>query len=896
MINKCNCDCNKYCNLNNRIIDHVNNNVIHVTESDKEAWNNKVSKDQLDQNTQDLQEKILDSSNAINDNLKSYQKASDMIKYSTLEYVDSEVLKLNKKYNQCVNIKLAEQLYNKLLSNDQKLSSVLNANYYTKKDIDDKITNKDYSITDLSINGNILSLTQSAVGQLSVKLPISNSEYDDQHVQELLKNYALLNNRKTITFKSGDNTVLYDPFGSTNRTISLDSSVNVGKYDIYYQNTTSNTIIPLVPASGTLPSEYASSAEEGKWNKICPTRNAVEYTWQVQVYINSVGIPEDWTSPICITSKDGENGVDTTGREYIYKVATNETYKNITTPTDSQDYDGFIPDGWTNSPTGVTESTQYEMFCYRDKTNSKWSEWKPSVPLVWSHFGVNGIDGDGFEYIYMATNGSIDLKDNIQNPQLWYDNTQSKLDVDKASYNKEQYILQNSGWVQDPIDLTQKGQGWKCYVSTRRRYADTGTTLVYWHQFTQPVLWSYYATDGVQELKGSPLRDRGDWNVGTTYYDGTISVDNIFYQDFVIYKNVYYACVDTQVGLSEAWQKTPNESKAFTQFSMNNAMFSDMLIANKANIKELSAGEIVITDGDDIVAGMTSSKAVNESSDLYNKVDTSGKGNVRIWAGQISGGQLNSAPFYVTNEGHMVSKSATLGSWKLKPGSLSYDYASDGVEPGMALYNDYLVFRKYKTNHLSNGSITYDKDCLVWLGEYLTVLGDSEPYKRSSLTIIDSTDPSDGGSKTDTMNVGIRLYVTGCDDNLQYDQYSNDILGNVPYGNFAIYADKGMFAGLRPVVRRIKANTTLSECDHTLSCVNVNEITLTLPSNPQRGQCYTIIQKGGKVNIHSTKNNLWAKPSGSTRYDGVADWNSNTYLQETHLLYDGGDWTITYFN
>ena len=690
MINKHNCDCNKYCNLNNRIIDHVNNNAIHVTESDKEAWNNKVSKDQLDQNTQDLQEKILDSSNAINDNLKSYQKASDMIKYSTLEYVDSEVLKLNKKYNQCVNIKLAEELYNKLLSNDQKLSSVLNANYYTKKDIDDKITNKDYSITDLSINGNILSLTQSAVGQLSVKLPISNSEYDDQHVQELLKNYALLNNRKTITFKSGDNTILYDPFGSTNRTISLGSSINVGKYISYYQNTTSNTTIPLTPDSGKLPSDYASSTDQGKWNRICPIRNSGEYTWQVQVYMNSENTAEDWTSPICITSKDGQNGIDTTGREYIYKLATNGTHSNITTPTESQDVDNFVPDGWTDKPTGVTEDNQYEMFCYRDKTNGSWSEWKPQSPLIWSHFGVNGIDGDGFEYIYIATNGSIDLKDNIQNPQLWYDNTQSKLDVDKASYNKEQYILQNSGWVQDPIDLTQKGQGWKCYVSTRRRYADTGTTLVYWHQFTQPVLWSYYAADGIQELKGSPLRDRGEWVTGTTYYDGTIAVNNIFYQDFVLYNNIYYVCVDTQVGLGEDWTSTPDRSKAFTALSMNDAMFTNMLIANKASIKELSAGEVVIMDNDTIVAGMTSSKAIDSDSDLYNKVTS--KGDVRIWAGQMqTSGNLSSAATTISDTGVITAQNVEKGKYiRIDPVACSFDMVGPtNIQDGTDLpYND----------------------------------------------------------------------------------------------------------------------------------------------------------------------------------------------------------------
>ena len=471
MISNPNCDCGKYCNLNNRIIDHVNNDTIHVTKEDKETWNSKVSKDQLDQGMQDLQQKITDSSTTIDNKLKDYQKIQDMIKYSTLEYVNSEFAKLNKKCGQCVSSDQVDSLYNELVGNDKKLSSLLSANYYTKKDIDSKIPDTNYAITDLSVNDNVLSLTQNAVGQLSVKLPTSSSEYDDQHIQELLKNYALLNNRKTIIFKSGDSTILYDPFGSANRTISLDSSVSVGKYVWYYQNTTSNTIIPLVPDTGKLPSEYASSTEQGKWNKICPVRNSGEYTWQVQVYMNAAGVAEDWTSPVCITSKDGS-----------------------------------------------------------------------------------------------------------------------------------------------------------------------------------------------QELKGAPLRDRGEWVIGTIYYDGTISSNNVFYQDFVKYKNVHYACVDTQIGISEDWQKTPDESEAFTPLSMNRSMFESMLIASKAYIKELSSKEIVVFEGDKIVAGMTSSGAITQYSDLDGRVAI--KGDVRIWAGEMqTEGNLTSAATTISDTGVIISQNKEQGKY-----------------------------------------------------------------------------------------------------------------------------------------------------------------------------------------------------------------------------------------
>ena len=57
---------------------------------------------------------------------------------------------------------------------------------------------------------------------------------------------------------------------------------------------------------------------------------------------------------------------------------------------------------------------------------------------------------------------------------------------------------------------------------------------------------------------------------------------------------------------------------------------------------------------------MTSSKAVDESSPLNGKVTTEGKGNVRIWAGEISNKDLTTAPFTVTSTGNLTAHTATL--------------------------------------------------------------------------------------------------------------------------------------------------------------------------------------------------------------------------------------------
>jgi hypothetical protein len=59
----------------------------------------------------------------------------------------------------------------------------------------------------------------------------------------------------------------------------------------------------------------------------------------------------------------------------------------------------------------------------------------------------------------------------------------------------------------------------------------------------------------------------------------------------------------------------------------------------------------VVFDGEDIVAGMTSSRNVTSS-----KLDPNiNKGDVRIWAGPLDGNSLDTAPFTVTNTGVLTS-------------------------------------------------------------------------------------------------------------------------------------------------------------------------------------------------------------------------------------------------
>ena len=195
------------------------------------------------------------------------------------------------------------------------------------------------------------------------------------------------------------------------------------------------------------------------------------------------------------------------------------------------------------------------------------------------------------------------------------------------------------------------------------------------------------------------------------------------------------------------------------------------------------------------------------------------------------------SPFYVTNEGHMVSTSATLGCFLLDKMSLRYISGYDDEEPGFALYNNFMLFREYsRTLNPDTHTWKSERKRTVWLGEFKTSY--QVPALLSNLLIDDSFSVNG-----DTLKSGIRISVTGCDDSQQYDNPTYN-LSNAVYGNFAIYAEHGMYGGFRPMTRTISKSMTLSELDCYIEVTAA--VTLTLPANPQRGQMYWIMRSVNK--------------------------------------------------
>ena len=998
-----------YSSIYSRLCKHINDTVVHITQEERDEWNNKASKEALKDIQDQLNEITGDESGSIKYEilLEVSKQITNAIAglnlgdYAKKKYVDDAIKNINidgyitKTYADSTYLKIVD--YTKFDANS----------YYTKAEIQNMLKNsnigKDYSIESFTIENDKLILVQKNGGQFEVSLSESGSDggVNADYIQQQLLNYIkkntlskLIINDKVYSIESGRDIKI--PISGAGPSVD---PTKFGYNKSYFKKHPSNSVAPSKPSAHRPPEDGSG------WVDDAPDQEAGYYIWMTQVFINGNGQYGEYINPICLTGS-GTAGEDGSGVSFIYKTAIDG--EEINSPGNVSIENGVpvVPSGWTDHPSGVTKRVPYEYCSIVTNIKGQWeSQW--SQPFVWSHFGQNGMDGDGVEYIFYAS--TIAPTTNL--PSSWTN--------DEGFQNRE-YIRENSGWTDDPKDLEKLGHGYKQYVCVRKKYADTGSEDAYWHAYSDPALWGYYARDGVvsgiiidvageikylyvdndynnleysgestitmydddspvqfdltvdsvkgsdgsslsaqdiqsyfsktdngdskilkinipanklhftdntyyivnvlgtpksssinsqkrtaqiqlygikqggqngvsydikvstaainkqdgelyprsinvkvaksdgpniseiepnnyegwtfkysiddgdsykeissnpvqtegdngmlftatdgtitlsefipivkqsavaglngvsyslqlsnlqlsyqpqereysfsisgdvklyrieaggsstelsndsanieyqlgsgskteltyqsgswhlnidttvssksqvitlyasntngahlasmsvpvsssgekgdkgdtgegstgQTFKGSPLRMSReingqvttDWIQGAKYYDGKRDAENgIFYQDVVLYENMYYVCVNTDSGNDNGWNLTPDVAGYWQKFAVTENFVSDRIIANQAYVKELSSEEVVIMDGNSIVAGMTSSKNPDSKSDLNGKVTN--KGDVRIWAGEISNADLTTAPFTVKSNGNLTAHTATL--------------------------------------------------------------------------------------------------------------------------------------------------------------------------------------------------------------------------------------------
>lgn len=254
-------------------------------------------------------------------------------------------------------------------------------------------------------------------------------------------------------------------------------------------NVSSNLTAFVFKSSETIPSKPVGGSWNSDTNVFTPPtgwyttdQNMVGTIWMSWAVFQTTGtIQGEWSTPVRITGENGKDGQDGKSIEFIYKVS--NRVPNSSDKPSSVNEDGSVPDGWTDHPTGVSESNQYEWMCVRTKTDDLWSDW--NGPTVWSKWGANGKDGDGVEYVYKRTT--------------------TNLSPDRPTEVSQEDDFVPEGWTDDPTGVNENNMyEWVCV----RKYKEG-----IWSEFSNPALWAKWGdkgdtgNDGPQGVPGPAGQD-----------------------------------------------------------------------------------------------------------------------------------------------------------------------------------------------------------------------------------------------------------------------------------------------------------------------------------------------------------------------------------------------------
>lgn len=695
-----------YSSIYSRLCCHENDSVSHISQEERDEWNGKASNSALLDLQNQLNEIAGDGDNSIKKEILievSRQIAGaitdlNIEEYAKKKYVDDAISNID--FDQYVTKENADSTY----LNKADYIKFDPTNYYTiaqiQKIIEDSTMGKDYPIESFTLEHNELILTQKNGGQFRVALSESGSGggVDTDYVQQQLLNYIkkntlskLIINDKVYSIESGRDIKI--PTSGTG------SSIDATKYGYnksYFKKHPSNSVAPSKPSANRPPEDGSG------WVDDAPNQEAGYYIWMTQVFINGNGQYGEYTNPICLTGTAGENAVSydiktststinyQDGTMYpnlisVYVVKSNGSQITNITPSNGSGWSFLYSvdggDTWTtiSSDQIQTEGDNGMLF----KATNGTIMLNEYVPIVRS--GINGLNG--VTYSLQLSNISLSYVPADQNYNLQmscnvnlYKNESAVNSTDTNLYNLYMQINSN-----DRTTLQYNTDHWDASVNATVQSKSSTITIyaenkngAYLTSMTIPVSSSGDKGDPGdgsigQTFKGSPLRIVGAWASGKKYYDGKRDAENgIFYQDVVLYENMYYVCVNTDTGESDHWVMTPDVATYFQKFAVTENFVADKIIANQAYVKQLSSEEVVIMDGDAIVAGMTSSKDPDSNSDLNGKVTN--KGGVRIWAGRMqTTGDLTTAYTTIDSNGSIVMQNTQQGkSIKLDPQQCSF--------------------------------------------------------------------------------------------------------------------------------------------------------------------------------------------------------------------------------
>lgn len=613
-----------YSSIYSRLCCHENDSVSHISQEERDEWNGKASNSALLDLQNQLNEIAGDGDNSIKKEILievSRQIAGaitdlNIEEYAKKKYVDDAISNID--FDQYVTKENADSTY----LNKADYIKFDPTNYYTiaqiQKIIEDSTIGKDYPIESFTLEHNELILTQKNGGQFRVALSesVSGGGVDTDYVQQQLLNYIkkntlskLIINDKAYSIESGRDIKI--PISGASSSIDY---TKFGYSKSYFKKHPSNSVAPSKP-SANIPPEDGSG-----WVDDAPNQEAGYYIWMTQVFINGNGQYGEYTNPICLTGTAGENAVS-------YDIKTSTSTINY---QDGTMYPDLIS-------VYVAKSDGSQITNITPSNSSNWSFlYSINGGNTWTAISSDQIQTEGDNgMLFKATNGTIMLNEYVPIVRSGING------LNGVTYSLQ---LSNISLSYVPADQNYNLQ-MSCNVNLYKNESAVNST--------DTNLYNLYMQINSNDRTTLQYNtDHWDASVNTTVQSKSSTI-TIYAEN----KNGAYLTSMTIPVSSSGDKGDPGDGSIGQTFKGS----------HQAYVKELSSEEVVIMDGDAIVAGMTSSKDPDSKSDLNGKVMN--KGDVRIWAGKMqTTGDLTTAYTTIDSNGSIVMQNIQQGkSIKLNP-------------------------------------------------------------------------------------------------------------------------------------------------------------------------------------------------------------------------------------
>lgn len=483
-----------YARLYSKLITHIEDNVRHITAEERDKWNKKADKIDLEE----LALKMVKKANK-SDIPTLVSELKNDVPYLTKADLNTQIVNLDVPTWDDLNNWITGKLNGYALESWvlQKIGEIAKADlssYATKNWVADnympKFNLQDYATRSWVLDqlsgytpGSGSGTTYTAGEGINIaNNVISLKVAKDGQLGGIRTNYQTDANNRNYGVRVNNQGQAYVNVPWEKGSGSGSGSGDSGKYYDQAFKTTDTLDMPALPSAGF------PNADDG-WRRFAENADATKYVWMATRAIND-GVADEWLGPWLISGPEGQAGRDGKGIEFVYIRTANDTVDaaaisnlNAQYGTDTFQADDYIPTNWTDNPQGITKDLPYEWVAIRTSDrNGVWSQF--IGPILWSKWGQNGMDGDGVEYIFYAAASEVTFSGSL-NPATW------------LPVQTDEYLGPDNGatWKDNPIDLATIGQGAYEWVSMRKRNGEGGE----WGAFSQPALWAYYSKDGVAD-------------------------------------------------------------------------------------------------------------------------------------------------------------------------------------------------------------------------------------------------------------------------------------------------------------------------------------------------------------------------------------------------------------